>query len=171
MTTTVTTTTMVTTPTTPPGTRTCGFRRDSQPGKPHADAFVRNAAELSAELDALDARIAKALAGLKGRTFFVFHPAFGYFAAAYGMRQEAVETGGKSPSLKDINRLIAEAKADKVRVIFVQPQFSTQAARTIAAEIGGVVVPIDPLAGDYMANMEALAESIRSALSGEGGVK
>ena len=69
----------------------------------HADAFGRNAAKLSAELDALDARIAKSLASLKGRTFFVFHPAFGYFAAAYGMHQEAVETGGKSPSLKDIN--------------------------------------------------------------------
>lgn len=137
----------------------------------HADAFARNAAELSAELDALDARIAKSLAGLKGRTFFVFHPAFGYFAASYGMHQEAVETGGKSPSLKDINRLIAEAKADKVRVIFVQPQFSTQAARTIAAEIGGVVVPIDPLAGDYMTNMEALAESVRVALSSEGSIK
>ncbi len=133
----------------------------------HADVFARNAAELSAELDAMDARIAKVLAGLKGRKFFVFHPAFGYFAAAYDMRQEAVETGGKSPSLKDINRLIAEAKADKVRVIFVQPQFSTQAAQTIAAEIGGVVVPIDPLAGDYIANMDALAESVRSALSGE----
>jgi len=133
----------------------------------HAEAFGRNAAKLSMELDALDARIAKSLAELKGRTFFVFHPAFGYFAASYGMHQEAVETGGKSPSLKDINRLIAQAKADKVRVIFVQPQFSTQAARTIAAEIGGVVVPIDPLASDYITNMEALTERVRSALSGE----
>ncbi len=137
----------------------------------HADTFRRNATKLSAELDALDVRIAKALAGLKGKTFFVFHPAFGYFAASYGMHQKAVETGGKSPSLKDISRLIAEAKADKVRVIFVQPQFSTQAARTIAAEIGGVVVPLDPLAEEYLANMEALAESVRSALSGEVGVK
>lgn len=136
-----------------------------------ADAFGRNAAALSAELDALDAKIAEALAPLKGRTFFVFHPAFGYFAAAYGLRQEAVETGGKSPSLKDISRLIAKAKADKVRVIFVQPQFSTQAARTIADEIGGVVAPIDPLAEDYMTNMAAVAESIRSALSGEAGGK
>ncbi len=137
----------------------------------HAEAFRRNAAALSAEIEVLDVKIAKTLAPLKGRTFFVFHPAFGYFAAAYGLRQEAVETGGKSPSLKDISRLIAKAKADKVRVIFVQPQFSTQAAQTIADEIGGVVAPIDPLAEDYMPNMEAIAESIRSALSGEAGGK
>lgn len=137
----------------------------------HAVAFRRNAAALSAELGVLDVKIATALAGLKGRTFFVFHPAFGYFAAAYGLRQEAVETGGKNPSLRNINRLIAKAKADEVRVIFVQPQFSTQAARTIADEIGGVVVPIDPLAEDYMTNMEAVAATIRSALSGEVGPK
>jgi zinc transport system substrate-binding protein len=135
----------------------------------HVVEFRRNAAALTAELDALDAKIAAALAPYKGRTIFVFHPAFGYFAAAYGLGQQAVETGGKSPSLKDIANLIANAKAEKVRVIFVQPQFSTQAATTIADEIGGVVVPIDDLAEDYMTNMQAMAEKVRSALSGEAG--
>ncbi len=137
----------------------------------HAEQFRRNAAALTAELHELDAKIAAALAPVKGRTFFVFHPAFGYFAAAYGLEQQAVETGGKSPSLKDIANLIAKAKAENVRVIFVQPQFSTQAARTIADEIGGVVVPIDDLAEDYVANMQVLAEKVRSALSGEAGDK
>ena len=135
----------------------------------HAEQFRRNAAALTAELGALDAKIAAALAPLKGRTFFVFHPAFGYFAAAYGLGQQAVETGGKSPSLKDIANLIANAKAQHVRVIFVQPQFSTQAATTIADEIGGVVVHIDDLAEDYMTNMQSMAEKVRSALSGEAG--
>ncbi len=135
----------------------------------HADEFRRNAAALTTELDALDAKIAAALAPYKGRTIFVYHPAFGYFAAAYGLGQQAVETGGKSPSLKDIASLIANAKAQHVRVIFVQPQFSTQAATTIADEIGGVVVPIDDLAEDYMTNMQSMAEKVCSALSGEGG--
>jgi len=135
----------------------------------HAEEFRRNAAALTAELGALDAKIAAALAPYKGRTFFVFHPAFSYFAAAYGLHQQAVETGGKSPSLKDIASLIANAKAQHVRVIFVQPQFSTQAARTIADEIGGVVVHIDDLAEDYMTNMQSMAEKVRSALSGEAG--
>jgi zinc transport system substrate-binding protein len=137
----------------------------------HADEFRRNAAALTAELEELDAKVAAALAPVKGRTFFVFHPAFGYFAAAYGLHQQAVETGGKSPSLKDIADLIDKAKAEKVRVIFVQPQFSTQAATTIANEIGGVVVPIDDLAEDYMTNMQAMAEKVHSALSGVAGGK
>jgi len=137
----------------------------------HAEEFRRNAAALTAELEELDSKTAAALAPVKGRTFFVFHPAFGYFAEAYGLKQQAVETGGKSPSMKDIADLIARAKAEKVRVIFVQPQFSSQAARTVADEIGGAVVPIDDLAEDYMTNLQAMAEKVRSALTGEAGDK
>ena len=133
----------------------------------HAVTFNKNLAALQADIAALDADIAKGLAPLRGRTFFVFHPAFGYLAAEFGLVQQAVEVGGKSPSLKNINSLIDKAKAEKVRVIFVEPQFSSQAARTIAREIGGAVVPIDPLAIDYLANMRAVAKAIASALSGE----
>jgi len=133
----------------------------------HAATFRNNAAALTGRLAALDGRIATELAPLKGRTFFVYHPAFSYFAAEFGLRQQAVEVGGKSPSLKTTVDLIARAKADGVKVIFVQPQFSATAARTIADEIGGAVVPIDPLAEDYFANMTALAETIHKALAGE----
>ena len=131
-----------------------------------AAAFRQNAAALAKDLAALDAEIARSLAPLKGRTFFVFHPAFGYFAAEYGLVQQAVEVGGKNPSLKDTASLIAKAKARNVRVIFVEPQFSTAAARTIATEIGGAVEPINPLAEDYLANMRRIAADVRQALSG-----
>lgn len=131
----------------------------------YADAFRKNARQLTEELTDLHLDIAQSLAPLAGRTFFVFHPAYGYFATEYGMVQQAVEVEGKSPSLKDINALIAKAKAQKVRVLFVEPQFSSSAARTIAAEIGGVVEPIDPLAEDYFANMRRIALDIRKALS------
>ena len=129
--------------------------------------FRKNLAALSAELDKLDAEVRRSLAPLKGRTIYVFHPAFGYFAAEYGLTQRAVETGGKTPGLKHINELIAAARADGVRVIFVQPQFSARTAKTIAAEIGGAVVAIDPLARDYVTNLRHVAEEIKAALAGE----
>jgi zinc transport system substrate-binding protein len=130
--------------------------------------FRQNAAALKNELAALDRELAEVLRPLKGRTFFVFHPAFGYFASEYGLKQQAVEVGGKTPSLKATVDLIAKAKADKVKVIFVQPQFSSEAAHTIAREIGGAVVPMDDLAEDYLANMRSMAASIASALGGGG---
>ena len=51
-----------------------------------------------------------------------------------------------------------------MKVIFVQPQFSSKAAATVARAIGGAVVPLDPLARDYVANLESMAASVRTAL-------
>ncbi|MEN8246856.1 MAG: zinc ABC transporter substrate-binding protein [Thermodesulfobacteriota bacterium] len=116
------------------------------------------------ELEDLDARIREVLAPVKGASLLVFHPSFGYFAEAYGLRQVAVEKAGKSPKGKELARLIKKAKAENVRIVFVQPQFDQHAARKIAAAIDGAVVPLDPLARDYLANMEAMARAVAEAL-------
>ncbi len=120
--------------------------------------------ELVEELKALDRRISGILAPVKGRAFFVFHPSFGYFADDYGLEQIAVETGGAEPSARQLTRLIEQARRSGVRVIFVQPQFSQKSAETIAAEIGGAVVPIDPLARDYIDNLEKMALAVEGGL-------
>jgi zinc transport system substrate-binding protein len=119
---------------------------------------------LVGELEALDRRIAEILAPVAGKKFFVFHPSFGYFADDYGLEQIAVETGGSEPSARQLARLIEQAKSEGVRVVFVQPQFSRKSAQTIAAEIGGAVVPIDPLARDYVKNLERMARAVEEGL-------
>lgn len=145
----------------------CDELSERMPGQ--ADSFRQNLQELLADIDELDAEISKSLQPYRGRTFYVFHPAFGYFADSYGLKQVAVETGGKEPSPRHVQRLIERAKAEGVRVIFVQPQFATTAAATIAKSIDGAVVPIDPLARNYMENLRAVAEELRKALGGGGG--
>jgi zinc transport system substrate-binding protein len=130
----------------------------------HRETFQANLADLQADLKALDHEIATSLAPLKGKTFYVFHPAFGYFAQRYGLRQEAVEIGGKQPGPRHVKELVDRARREGVRVIFVQPQFSDRAARTIAEQIGGAVVPIDPLGKNYIENMRTIATTIRDAL-------
>jgi len=131
---------------------------------PGADAYRANLAGFQDDLDRLDQRLAKTLAPLRGREFFVYHPAFGYFAAAYGLKQVAVETGGKEPGPRQVAELVERAKQQGVKVIFVQPQFSDKAARAIARQIGGVVVPMDDLPRDYIASMDRMAGSIEQAL-------
>jgi zinc transport system substrate-binding protein len=133
----------------------------------HADEFRKNLAAVEEDLGQLDARLAEALAPLKGRNLFVYHPAFGYFADAYGLRQVPVEIEGKEPTARQLARLIARAKAEGVRVIFVQPQFSAKSAEAVAAAIGGTVIRLDDLAKDYLANLADMAEKVRRALAGE----
>ena len=67
----------------------------------------------------------------------MFHPGFGYFADAYGLKQEAVEAGGRTPAAKQLRVLIEQARADGVKTIFVQPQFAPQSAQVVAEAIGG----------------------------------
>ncbi|NLJ26506.1 MAG: zinc ABC transporter solute-binding protein, partial [Deltaproteobacteria bacterium] len=96
--------------------------------------------------------------------FMVFHPAWGYFANAYGLKQIPIEVEGKEPKAADLKRLIEYAQAQKVKTIFVQPQYSDAIARTIAASIGATVVPADPLAPDWAANLLQMGEKFKAAL-------
>lgn len=130
----------------------------------HADEFQANLSALQADLDNTDARIRTALKPLEGREFYVFHPGFGYFADAYGLKQVSVETGGKQPSAKHLEKLIAQAKKSGVRLIFVQPQFTRQSADAVAQAIGGAVVVMDPLAEHYLDNLLDVTKKIEMAL-------
>ena len=129
--------------------------------------FRANLERLLADLDRLDERVAEALAPLAGETIFVFHPVFGYFADRYGLTQMAVEVAGKAPKGRALVDFIKKAKAARIRVIFVQPQFDTRTAHKIASAINGAVVPLDPLAKDYIANLTAMAQKIRHAFEQE----
>jgi zinc transport system substrate-binding protein len=102
---------------------------------------------------------------LAGTNFFVFHPAFGYFADAFDLNQIPVETMGRSPKGKELSAIIKLARQEQARVIFVQPQFDAQAARKIAQAINGAVVSIDPLAYDYLNNLAQMADTISNALT------
>jgi zinc transport system substrate-binding protein len=129
-----------------------------------AKIYRENCRLFGKELEDLDARIRDVLAPAKGSSLLVFHPSFGYFSEAYGLRQVAVETAGKSPKGKELTRLIKMVKKENVRTIFVQPQFDTHAAEKIAAAIDGVVVSLDPMSRDYIRNMEAMAHAVAEAL-------
>ena len=119
------------------------------------------------EMDELDLYLKEKLAPYKGNTIFVYHPSFGYFTDEYGLYQEAVETGGKEPVPAILESIIKEALEEKVKIIFVQPEFSQKSAEAIAKGIGGSVVSLNPLNPDYLSNMKAIADEIEGALKND----
>jgi len=123
--------------------------------------FKENLAKFIRDIDGLDADLRSLLRGKEGLKFMVFHPSWGYFARDYGLVQVAVEIEGKEPKPNQLGKLIQQAKAEDIHVIFAQPQFSTKSAKLLAAEIAGEVVFIDPLAEDWLANMRQVAEKLR----------
>jgi zinc transport system substrate-binding protein len=131
-------------------------------------AAARIASSLSgllAEIDATDLRVRTRLAPFKGRDLLVFHPAYGYFARRYGLVQIAVESEGKAPSSRQLAEIVEGLRARNTPAIFVQPQFSQTAARRVADALGCQVVMLDPLAEQYLANLETMADRIATAMA------
>lgn len=131
----------------------------------NSTVYEQNLGELIRDLDDLHNHLAATLEPFRGETIFMFHPVFGYFTDTYGLNQMAIETMGKAPRGKQLSAIIKKAKLSKTRVLFVQPEFDQHAAQKIAAAIKGTVVSIDPLAFNYLSNMETIAQAIGSNLS------
>jgi len=126
----------------------------------HAALYESRLKSLEERIDETDRCVAQRLAPHRGKTFYVFHPAFGHFAAAYGLRQRAVQWPGGAASPRDLHELIAEARAQNARIILVQPQFDPRPAQVVADAVGAALVEADPLAPDVLANLSTLAEKI-----------
>ncbi len=133
----------------------------------HARGYHQGFRRFVAQIHSADEAILASLADLPAdsRRFLVFHPAFGYFARSYGLEQMAIETEGKEPGPRELARITDEARSHGIRVIFIEPQFAQGAARTIAREINGEVLTLDPLARDWTAGMRAIAVTLREALA------
>lgn len=134
---------------------------------PHAEHYTANAETFLRELDALDAEIRAILAPIpeEKRTFLVFHPSWGYFARAYGLRQAAIEVEGKEPSPRELATIIEMGQKLGTKVVFVQPQFSEKSAAVIAKQIGARVVRLDPLAEEWAGNLLQAAKAMAGALN------
>ena len=127
----------------------------------HEAYYIANRDKYLQELNDVDIYIHEQLDGFTGnRVFMIYHPAFGYFAAEYALTQIAIEHKGKAPTPKVIQDCVDKARQYNLSYIYVAPQFATKDAETIAHEIGGQPVFMDPLPRDYIANMRSVAASL-----------
>jgi zinc transport system substrate-binding protein len=123
---------------------------------PVSDSFYEdNLKRFLAGLDTLDRWISRSLAPYRGRAFLVFHPSFGRFAEAYGLRQTAIEMEGKSPSPRQLSAFVQTARSENIRAVFVEPQFESRSAKAVADAIGGRIEWMDPMARDVFGSLRS----------------
>ncbi len=91
------------------------------------------------------------------RVMIAFHDAWFYFDKRYGIRDVgAIETSpGKEPSAAELAALIATAKADHVRAIFAEPEFSPKLAKQLAE--GARITTVTDLYDDSLGNTPELS--------------
>ena len=127
------------------------------------DVYNENYTALIAEIDDEFNALKTELAPLRGSSVYVYHPSFGYFLDEFGIRQEALESGGKEPGPRELSRLIDKARKEKAAAIFVQAEFPVQAAKTVADSIGAQMLVLDPLSPDWLVNIRVMGDTLKKA--------
>jgi zinc transport system substrate-binding protein len=119
---------------------------------------------LAAAIDIEFDKLKISLAPLKGRSVFVYHPSFGYFLDEFGIVQEAVEKGGKEPSVRELNNLITKINEEQAAAIFVQTQFPASAAKTLASAANLELISLDPLSYNWLENIRQIGQALGRAV-------
>jgi len=106
--------------------------------------YIENSQILISKLKSIDENFRKN--DLNG-SVFTFHNSFPHYAEEYGIEIAGVvqSSPGKNPSPKELTRLIAKAEEHNVKVIFIEPQMSDRAAKTIADNLDIKIAMLDPL--------------------------
>lgn len=133
----------------------------------HRAEFEENAAIYCENMAQVQARVSTLLAPYQGRRFYVFHPAFGYFAKEFKLEQCAIEPAGKTPSPRELERILTGAAADKVRCIYASREFNLALPRVAAEMLKCRLELFEPLPPDPAAAFLNMAEKLASGFAEE----
>lgn len=139
----------------------------------NAVTFKTNAARATANLTALEAELATALAPVKAKPFVVFHDAYQYFERRFEL--EAVGSITVSPEVQPSAKRLTEIRkklaALKASCVFAEPHFQPSLVAAVIEGTGAKAGTLDPegtqvSAGPdaYAALMRALATNISACL-------
>jgi ABC-type Zn uptake system ZnuABC Zn-binding protein ZnuA len=111
------------------------------------------------------------------RQLIAFHDALPYMARAYGFEIAGaiLKAPGQDPSAQEIAALVNAIRANHIRVVVSEVQFSDKLARTIASETGATIVSDlyddslgDPPVDSYLALVRYDLERLVNGLKGNG---
>lgn len=137
------------------------------------DTFRRNAADLTARLEALDHALANQLAPIKNRAYIVYHDAYQYLETRYGLSPAgAITLDPERPaSAKRIAEIRAKITATGAGCVFAEPQFPPSIVQSVVEGTGARVGILDPLGAElkpgadaYFMLLEGLGRSLTTCL-------
>lgn len=128
--------------------------------KENESDYTSNYKKLQAEFNQTDSIVRSYLEKAPSKSFMIYHPALSYFAEEYGLTQYSIEYEGKNPSPSQLKELIDKAKAEGIKVIFIQREFDVKNAETVAQAIGAKTVPLNLLSYDWSDELIQIAKAI-----------
>jgi zinc transport system substrate-binding protein len=121
---------------------------EADPG--NASTYFQNAADGKAELDALMEEIRADLEPLADRSFVVFHDAYHYFEARFGIEATgAIRLGDAvEPGPRRVAEIRDAIRAQDAACVFAEPQFEPRLIETVVEGTDAEVGVLDPLGAD-----------------------
>ena len=137
----------------------------------NAAAYKVNADRTVRSIDALDAELKAALAPVAGKPFVVFHDAYQYFEAHYGLNGVGAITVNpeRRPSAKRLSEIRARITGLGAACVFAEPQFEPALVDTIVEGTGAKKGVLDPEGADLKDGpglYPVLMRNIAAALKG-----
>jgi zinc transport system substrate-binding protein len=113
----------------------------------NASTYFQNAAAGKAELDALIAEIEADLAPLAGRGFVVFHDAYRYFEARFGVEAAGAisVSDAAAPSPARVSEIKGAIEAMDASCVFSEPQFEPALVETVTEGTNARTGVLDPV--------------------------
>ncbi len=137
----------------------------------HAARYQANLAAFVERLDALDRRIRDRVAKVADKPYFVFHEAFDYFEAAYGLKHTGVFSVASEvqPGAQHVAAMRQRLQAVGKTCVFSEPPMRPRLAETLTAGLPVRLAELDALGGtdpvDAM-GYERLLENLGTGLAG-----
>lgn len=127
----------------------------------NAQKYNENLQKFLNEINQLDISLKQIFAMPNAqKSFVVYHPAFSYLAAEYGLDEIALEADGKSPKTKRMIKIQNLIKQKNITVVYIQPQFSKKRVLALANDLKLRVLELNPLAEDWEKNILFIAKTI-----------
>ena len=130
------------------------------------EVYLNNEKRLIERLNALEKELAVMAESVHDKPYIVFHDAYRYIQARYGLHYvEAVTISPEqSPSAKRFRELVNYAKREDIHCVFKEPQFSSKTVEVLATEKNLSVVNLDPLGADLDPGPDAYFDLMRNIM-------
>ncbi|MGV8842172.1 MAG: zinc ABC transporter substrate-binding protein [Pseudomonas sp.] len=137
----------------------------------NAPRYQANLKAFGARLSALDQRLKQRLAGVAGKPYFVFHQAYDYFEAAYGLTHIGVLSAASEvqPGAQHVAAMRASLQAAGPTCVFSEPPRPPRLAQTLSADLPVTLLELDAMGGELAVDAngyERLLEQLGENLAG-----
>jgi len=128
--------------------------------------YMKRAEDYAAMIEQLLDRIEDCLKGAKTKTVIIYHPVWKPLLETFGISTiEIAKVPEEQVTPKKIREIVERAKAEGAKLVIGEPFSDKRVVRTIAEEIGGKVLILNPIPDkDYVISLSEWGGKICSAL-------